>query len=234
MISFLRIALTAAIVVTPFLHAQSPASAPSTQPEVSFDFTRPGLPVPHFLLRVHEDGSATYQAEDAPVSTARYGNYQPTSAPAVGAKVDRPLTISSATTATIFKSARDLNHFNLDCETKIKNIANTGKKTFTYSGPDGNGTCTFNYSDNKAVMQLTDTFQAIAYTLDEGRKLEHLHRFDRLGLDAEMEVFTHEYEEKRALELASIAPTLTSLVRDEALMDRVRKRASHLLEAAGQ
>ena len=29
-------------------------------------------------------------------------------------------------------------------------------------------------------------FLAIAFTMDEGRKLEFLHRYDRLGLDAEM------------------------------------------------
>ena len=51
------------------------------------------------------------------------------------------------------------------------------------------GSCVYNYSDNKNVALLTDTFLGIAFTLDEGRKLDFLHRYDRLGLDAEMTTF---------------------------------------------
>jgi len=209
-----------------------PQAGASSQAEVSFEFTRPGLAVPHFVLRVREDGSATYQAEEAPVSSGRYGSVQPVTSAGAGTKVDRSLMVSPATTSAIFKAARSLNHFNLDCASKAKNIADTGKKVLTYSGPDGGGSCTYNYSENKSVSQVAETFQAIAYTLDEGRRLDFLHRYDRLGLDAEMENLTHEYEEKRAIEIPAIAPTLTSLVKDDALMERVRKRASHLLEVS--
>ncbi len=79
---------------------------------------------------------------------------------------------------------------------------------------------------------LTDTFLAIANTMDEGRKLEFLHRYDRLGLDEEMNFLTEQVEAGRALELETISATLSSLADDTALMQRVRLRAVQLLEKA--
>jgi hypothetical protein len=72
-------------------------------------------------------------------------------------------------------------------------------------------------------------FQAIAFTMDEGRKLDFLHKYDRLGLYSEMDALIHEVEEKRAMELENITPALTSIVADEALMQRVREKAARLL-----
>jgi hypothetical protein len=200
-------------------------SPTNTQPEVSFHFERPGLSVPKFTLSIHEDGSATYKAEDAPVSSGSM-MVQP-----VAAKpIDRAIRLTQPTVAAIFKAARSLDHFNIECASKAKNIADTGKKTLSYSGPDAQGSCTYNFSENKTVTWLTDTFQAIAFTMDEGRRLDFLHRYDRLGLDAEMENLAHEYEQKRALELGTISPTLVSLANDDAVMQRVRTRATRLLE----
>ena len=102
---------------------------------------------------------------------------------------------SAATAAKVFALAHSLNYFNIACASTAKNVADTGKKTLDYIrlGANGSradgvlGSCTYNYTENKDVQTLTDIFQGIADTLDEGRKLDYLHRFDRLGLDAEME-----------------------------------------------
>jgi hypothetical protein len=79
---------------------------------------------------------------------------------------------------------------------------------------------------------LTNTFLAIAYTLDEGRRLEFLHRYDRLGLDEEMTLFGQETEAGRAMELGTISPTLAAIVDDNAIIQRVRLRAQKMLEQA--
>ena len=78
--------------------------------------------------------------------------------------IDRPINLNSGTVAKIFKEARSLNHFNVECASKAKNIADTGNKILTYSGPDGSGSCVYNYSENKTVDMLTDIFLGIAYT----------------------------------------------------------------------
>ncbi len=206
--------------------AASPAAAPAKiSPEVSFQFERNGLPVPRFTLRLREDGSGTYKADQVEIpatGTAMRGQ--------AAQHIDRPVNLTHETVAKIFKAAHSLNYFNIDCASKAKNIADTGKKTLSYSGTDGSGSCTYNYSENKTVSSLTDTLLAIAYTIDEGRRLEFLHRYDRLGLDAEMIAFGEEVEAGRALELGTISPALAAIVDDPAVIQRVRLRATKMLD----
>jgi hypothetical protein len=197
------------------------------QSQVSFQFERAGVPVPRYMVEIHEDGTGRYQADEAASvssqssSAVQYGG---------GKHIDRTIVVSPATVAKIFKQARSLEYFNIACASKAKNIADTGKKTLSYVGPDGRGSCVYNYSDNKNVTALADIFLAIAFTMDEGRRLEFFHRYDRLGLDEEMSTLAHEAEEGRALELGTIAPTLESIERDTALIQRVRLQAGKLLE----
>jgi hypothetical protein len=193
--------------------------------EVSFQFDRKGLPVPQFTLRIREDGTGRYEADQGEIPAT------PNSMRGQAAQhIDRPINLTSATVTKIFKGARSLNHFNIECASKLKNIADTGKKTLTYTGADGSGSCIYNYSEIKPVDTLTNEFLAIAYTIDEGRRLDFLHRYDRLGLDAEMITFGQEYDAGRALELGTITPTLAAIAGDNALIQRVRLKAQKMLE----
>jgi hypothetical protein len=200
----------------------TPAAKPA---ETSFQFDRTGLPVPRFTLQIREDGSGHYQADQAE---------QPATANSMRGQaaqhIDRSINLTRGTVAKIFKAARAANYFNIECASKAKNIADTGKKTLSYTGPDGSGSCTYNYSENKTVDTLTNTFLAIAFTMDEGRRLEFLHRYDRLGLDAEMISLSQEVDAGRALELGTIASTLALIADDNAVIQRVRLRAQKMLE----
>jgi hypothetical protein len=205
--------------------APAPDVAGSKPAEVSFQFDRTGLPVPRFTLRVREDGTGRYQADQAETpATATSMRGQ------AAQHIDRSVNLTRDTSAKIFKAARASNYFNIECESKAKNIANTGKKTLSYAGSDGSGSCTYNYSEIKTIDMLTSTFVAIAYTMDEGRRVEFLHRYDRLGLDAEMISLSQEVEAGRALELGNIAPALAAIADDTALIQRVRLRAQKMLE----
>ncbi len=226
--------LLAAALGAPLVPAQpipaQPGTAPtaaSSKPQavVSFQFDRTGLAVPRYTLELHEDGTGSYKADQIEIpakGTSTRGQ--------AAQHIDRSINLSHATVEKIFKAARAQNYFNVDCDSKAKNIANTGKKTLTYTGPDGSGSCTYNYSENKSVAALTDIFFGIADTLDEGRTLEFLHKYDRLGLDAEMISFEQDVQSGRALELGTIAPTLASIADDGALIQRVRLRAQKMLE----
>jgi hypothetical protein len=204
--------------------APKTASTP-TSPEVSFQFDRVGLAVPHFKLSLQEDGKGTYLADQAEMPAT-----QTSSRGQAAQHIDRSINLTPGTVAKVFKVARALNHFEVECASKAKNIADTGKKTLSYSGPDGSGSCTYNFSENKNVDMLTDIFLGIAYTMDEGRKLEFLHRYDRLGLDAEMTLLAQEVQEGRALELGTISPTLVAIANDADLIQRVRLKAAKMLE----
>jgi hypothetical protein len=227
----IRIVLESALVISSALTVAAQTAAPAADPsaakqaEVSFQFDRTGLSVPRFTLRLRDDGTGSYQADQAEIAATA------TSMRGQAAQhIDRPIKLTSGTVAKIFKTAHAADHFNIECASKLKNIADTGKKTLTYTGADGSGSCTYNYSENKSIDTLTSTFLAIAYTIDEGRRLEFLHRYDRLGLDAEMISFSQELEAGRALELGTISPVLAAIVDDTAVIQRVRLRAQKMLE----
>ncbi len=183
--------------------------------------------MPRFTLRLREDGTGSYQADQTATSS---------SATAVRGEasqhIDRALTLSPAMTAKIFTAARAADRFNAACASKAKNIADTGVKTLSYKGADGSGSCVYNYTENKIASMLTDVFLGIANTMDEGRRLEFLHHYDRLGLDAEMNFLSEQVAEGRALEVGTISPALSAIAEDPALIERVRVRAARMVEQA--
>ena len=200
--------------------AMSQDTVPQTTPQISFKFERavPGVLVPYYIIELRSGGSGLYHAE-----IPGTGSPDPQ-------KIDRPLAFASPTLKTAFELLDTLQSSKVPCASKLKNIADSGTKTLTYRDPKGNGSCTYNYSENKAVAQLTELFQAIEMTLEEGRSLDFKHRFDRLGLDAEISILTDAAKSGRARELGNIAPTLRSIAGDTELIERVRLRAAKLLE----
>lgn len=203
--------------------AAKPADQAMQSRQVSFTFDRKGLPVAHYRLVVYGNGSGVYEGQE--IVTA--------SAYPAAAQEPRPfkhsVTISAATVKKIFAAAERLNRFDVPCASKLKNIADTGTKTLRYEGQEGSGSCTYNYSENKDVQSLTDIFQGIAETMDTGRKLDQLHRYDRLGLDSVMKSLMDEVSSGRALEIGTIATSLRSIASDADVMSRVRNRATVLL-----
>jgi len=193
--------------------------------QVSFEFERPGLAVPKFTLTVNEDGTGRYVAEEVLPTAGPSGSEAPATQ-----HIDRTITLTAATTARIFAAARALERFNVACESPAKNIADTGKKTLRYAGAGGDGSCVYNYSQDKRVVGLTETFQGIALTLDLGRKLAFEHRFDRLGLDETMAMLTEQADAGRAMEVVTISGTLKSIAGDSEVLERVRLRAERLLK----
>jgi hypothetical protein len=192
---------------------------------VEFNFERSGLPVPSYHLMLLENGEGQYRGEEMPMTVGHADT-----PPSPQLFNPKRISVSPATAAKVFALARSLNHFNIACASKAKNIADTGDKILSYAGALGViGSCTYNYTENKDVQTLTALLEGIAETLDEGRKLDYLHRYDRLGLDAELENFSREVAEGRARELGTIAATLRSIDDDPDVMQRVRTRANALL-----
>jgi hypothetical protein len=233
-------ALVAGIVCAETAQAQTPPAtndpAPAATAQVSFHQDRIGLPVPHFTITVQEDGRGAYHGELATTTPAggRPQTGDASDVPAPAPPIDRPITISPATTARIFELARAADHFRVECAAKMKNIADTGAKTLKYTGSDGNGQCEYNYTEVKPVIALTDIFLTTATTIEMGRKLDFKRRFDRLGLDAEMITLANLLDAHQASEVGTIAPTLRAIADDTELMQRVRLRAAKLLEQTGQ
>jgi hypothetical protein len=199
-------------------------STASSIPVILFSFERQGLPVPNYLIAIAQDGNGHYAGSEVPATPG-----QSNMAAADPQPFGRSFSVSPETAGRILGLARNLNDFNVTCASKAKNVADTGTKKLTYSGPDGHGSCTYNYTDNKNAGALTETFQGIAETMDIGRRLDLLHRFDRLGLDDAMSYLSDEFSHGRALEIGTIASSLSSIADDAEVMQRVRVRARALL-----
>jgi hypothetical protein len=142
--------------------------------------------------------------------------------------VDRDVQLSPSFAAHLFDIAQHHKLFNQDCESHLK-VAFQGWKNLSYSGPDGSGSCTFNFSKDKEIEALGDSLEAVAQTILEGQRLEILLQHDRLGLDKEMEFLVDAAGDGRAQQICAIREILVRLAQDDEVMERVRKRARWLL-----
>ena len=118
------------------------------------------------------------------------------------------------------------------CDDAGAKVAFQGKKTLEYEGPNGPGSCTYNWSNSKYIQLITKECEGIALTLEEGRKLEVEHEHARLSLDPELETLDRLARSGDALELGNIAPVLSAIAADDAVMQRARSRARTLLDMA--
>jgi hypothetical protein len=192
--------------------------------QIRFTYENPKLQPPKYSLTVNEDGSGHFQSEaGGPTGDNESMPAEPQ---------DRPIHISKALREGMFATARKNKLFAISCDGGAKNIAFQGNKTLAYEGPEGQGSCMYNWSKNGQIDKLTDQFEAMAATLEEGSRLERQYEHGRLSLDTEMEVLEQMVREGRAIEVENIAPILEKLAGDEAVLQRVQRRARALLQLA--
>jgi hypothetical protein len=143
-------------------------------------------------------------------------------------EVDRDVRVSAEFAGRVFQEARRHRWFAAGCDSREK-VAFQGLKTLTYTGPEGQGSCAFNYSKDKELQELSDSLVAVAGTILEGARLEKLLLHDRLGLDQEMEYITAASGDGRLQQIGVIRSILERLEEDPGVMERVKKRARVLL-----
>jgi hypothetical protein len=141
-------------------------------------------------------------------------------------------TMSPARREKLFRYAREANYFDGDFSFKKHPVASTGKKTLTYSDPTRRFNTTFDYSENKAIAEITNILSGISNTIEHGRKLVFLRRFDKLGLEEELKAMESAAEGHNLAELQIIAPTLDSIAGDRTVLNIARQRAQKLLAKA--
>jgi len=217
-------ALLALSAVLLALGATAPIAA-AQDPVIQIEFTNRQLDPWHWVLTLHPGGSGHFRSE---MGMQPAGQPQQIDTP----DVNRDVHLSAAFAAHVFDIARRHNWFNEECESHLK-VAFQGWKKFSYRGPGGVGTCTFNYSKDKEIEELGDSLQAVAQTILEGERLEMLLQHDRLGLDKETEYLVDAAESGRVQQLCAIRQILVQLAQDDEVLERVRKRARLLLAQAG-
>jgi hypothetical protein len=197
-------------------------SAGAADPTVQVDYANPGLSPSQWTLTLHPDGTGHFRSQ---VGKPPDGGQHEIETPAV----DQDIHVSPDFARRVFAAAQRHNWFNEACESHIK-VAFQGWKTLSYTGPQGQGSCTFNYSRDKDIQALGESMEGVAQTVLEGARLEVLLQHDRLGLDAEMEFLTDAAGDGRAQQIEAIRAILERLAQDDEVLDRVRKRARALLE----
>jgi hypothetical protein len=226
------------------LLASSRAQSPNLQPDrpgekpapvITFDLAFPAATPPHYSFTVESTGRAAYRSDDV----GQQGRQES----AAGDPYAYEFTISPSVCSRIFELAREANYFKGDFNYTKTRVADTGTKTLTYSegplaalGKPTQGVLhqtVYNYSENAAIQQLTTIFQSTSNTLELGRRLTYLRRFDKLGLDAVLKRAEEMVQEQQLQELQAIAPTLRAIADDYSVMHIARERAKHLLQPAG-
>jgi len=138
-------------------------------------------------------------------------------------------TMSSKNRDKVFQLAKDTNYFNGSFDYTAHRIANTGTKVLTYADSARIFQTTYNWSENKSIDQLTKLFQGISCTIEHGRKLQFLRRFDKLGLEKELKGMEEAAQSGYMAEIQIIAPTLENIANDPAILHIARERARRLL-----
>lgn len=198
--------------------AQSTAGTPLAQ--ITFTFEHPQLQPSHYAIVVDEAGAGRFTSQPGPAEA---------SDDVMPAPMDRPILLDDTLRADLFGYARTHDFFASRCNTAKTGLAFTGNKTLAYSGPDGKGSCSFVWPGDPALQRIVDQLGAVAFTLEEGRRLDVEIRHDRLGLDAELSDLQDAWKDRRAADLSNIADQLHAIAEDQQVMDRARKRALSLL-----
>lgn len=205
--------------------AQTPDLSPNTEkpalPTVSFDFVLQGATPPHYSIAVQPDGKASYRADEVP--SAGSTPLQP---------YLTQFVVSQPTRQRIFDLTLALKCFQGKYEFRGGRIANMGAKKLKCAYADRETITEFNYTTNSQLQQLTTIFQNIGNTLEFGRRLAYLYRFDRLGLDAELKAMEDAANNNRLQEMQAVAPQLEKILNDGGIMNITRRRAEHLLQLA--
>lgn len=220
--------LLALLSASTLLHAQArPLEANPSQhpaaPTVTFTFDWSSIEPHRYVIWVDSSGDAAYQS----------WMVEPTAEQSIaGEPYILKFTVAVATRDRIFALASRLNYFKGDFEYRKHRVAFTGDKTVAYADPDKQYQTRYNWSENPGINELTALFQGMSTTIESGRRLTRLRRFDRLGLDEELKNLEHVAVEHQATELQIIVPILEQLAEDPGVMNIARQRAQHILGIA--
>jgi hypothetical protein len=214
----------ALVVLTPLLAVaqQAPANASPAAGEaasVRFSFDWPqGIPWQKYSIDVQADGKAHFDGVPNAADTRDTDPYR------------QDFAMSAANRQKIFDLSQKLNYFRGNFDSHLKHIAQTGQKTLEYHSAQVQGASTYNWSQNADVETLTKLFEAIAMTIDYGRKLAFQYRFDKLGMDERLKELQDLQASQQVEEIGIIAPILHKIANDPNMMNISRQAAKHLLE----
>jgi hypothetical protein len=178
-----------------------------------FTMERFGVMVPAYTIVAREDGKLKYwENADTGSALAQRNPWLPLSPETMQLLLSAEASVRSGA-----------------CTAHVRNLGFGGKATMTAWSSEGRTTCGFMNSSDSAVSAASAAFQAIAEMLQGGERLDRDHHGDRLGMERDLDELIDKAKAGKAIEPQLIAPALESIANDDAVVDRVRQKASALL-----
>ena len=205
-----------------FVSAQAPSTVgASSVALVTFTLDFPESTPSHYSIAVEETAHAAYEST-VKVEDAGEETYQST------------FEVSPATRDRIFEWAKQARFFEKKIDSGNHKIAFTGQKILSYQNGQRSFTAQYNYSSLEPVRQLTALFQNMAATLDFGRKLSYLHRYQKLGLDEQLKEMEAQARNNQLGEIQVLTPVLQEIADDTSVINGVRARARDLIQMSNR
>lgn len=194
-----------------------------------------------FSIVVHQNGQVEYTSMDKDLTPPQERN-----AP-VESNAEQSAQAEDAASQDVFHKqfqasnglweklsglAKQVNFFDGQFDFTKHAIAQTGKKTLSYSDSSRHTSTTYNYSEDPSIQELTAVFQGISSTIEGGRKLEFDRRFDKLSLDQDLKGLEDMSNNGRLEEVQAIAPLLERLAADRTVLHIAQQRAQRILKKA--
>jgi hypothetical protein len=194
--------------------AAAQAAAPTSgQAEISYSRVLKGSLPEVIALTVDSSGAGTYDGR-------KIGD--PPS--------PRKMQLTPSTTRRIFALAAELNYFQgVELESH-KNVANMGKKTFTYQKDGRKYSVEFNYTLNRKATELMNLFEGIAVVEQHLVALEFAVRYDPLSLPHELLAIQAELNNKTLEDPQLMIPVLEKIAKDPRFLHVAQMRAQSILE----
>ena len=139
-------------------------------------------------------------------------------------------TFTDATRARIFDLAAQAHYFSGKIDSGNRKLAFTGAKKLIYKDGQHSSSADYNFSFQPQVQQLTTLFQSVAATLEFGRRLAYLHRYQKLALDDELKRMETQARSGDLMELGAVKPILQEIYDDSSVMNVVRAKALRIID----
>ncbi|HXZ81142.1 MAG TPA: hypothetical protein VEG30_14530 [Terriglobales bacterium] len=196
--------------------AQSPAAPieSARSGAITFTFDMPQIDPSHYVIVVDSGGHASYESHSQDPDDPPY---------------HIEFRVSDAGRDSLFAAARELNYFRGDFDYRKSKIAFTGTKKLEFASPEQQGSTTYNWSQDVRIQRVTQFFQNLSTTLEMGRHLSDLHKYDKLGMDAELKRMEEMARTGDLTELQVVAPVLEKIAADHTVINIARRRAEAIL-----
>ena len=189
--------------------AAQEAGSPSG-PTVVFSKDFPGSVPPYYSVTVQESGEAVYRtdpADDAPIE----------------------FRLPSEVAGEIFSLARQRSLFQGAALESKRRVANMGRKTLEYHDGAEHSTASFNHTEVPEALALLGLFERISQTQQHALRLRYLLQFDRLGIVKALLQLETDLDHGRLVGPALLVPVLEQIVRDRAVVQVAKGRATQIL-----